>query len=143
MSKKIWTILLFAILFFASASTTKAQVLINEFSSYDSPGDWVELYAIETTDISGWHLRDTSATNDKIIPEGTMLNAGSFYIIEYSNYLDKSGDVIYLKKADNSTVVDSIPYGDEGGVCAPGSGESVGRYPDGYRDWETDRKSVV
>lgn len=110
-----------------------AQVAVNEFSSYESTGDWVELYAIEDTDISGWILRDTASTVMKTIPQGITIGptaASNFYVVEVSNRLNVGGDLIKLLKSDDSTLVDQVSYGDQGGVCAPGSGESIGRYPD-------------
>lgn len=125
-------VVLFALclLFSVFTANVSAQVVINEFSSYDNPGDWVELYAIESVDISGWIVRDLTASNKKEIPTGTILSPGSFYVVDFSNYLNRDGDKIILRKADDVTDVDSLVYGDQGGVCAPGLGESAGRYPD-------------
>ncbi len=110
-----------------------AQVVINEFSSYESSGDWVELFAIEDATISGWILRDTATSKMATIPQGISIgpsSTSSFYIINVGDRLNRDGDVIKLLKQDDFTLVNQISYGTQGEVCAPGLGQSVGRYPD-------------
>jgi len=126
---------LFFVFFFLSASTTSAQVVINEFSSSDS-NDWVELYALEKTDISGWILDDEGTkTNIRVIPANTIIDTDikTIYLIDsdfVKDRLNNSGDIITLYKSDGMTIVDQISYGNKGGVCSPNMGESAGRYPD-------------
>ena len=119
------------ILAFLFVNEVNAQVVINEFSS-DSSDDWVELYAIEDVDISGWILRDTATSIVKTIPQGTTLNTSNslFFVVEVGNRLNKDGDIIKLLKPDDATIVDQLSYGNEDGVCVPSGGQSVGRYPD-------------
>lgn len=107
-------------------------MVINEISSWDSTGDWIELYALENTDISGWILRDNANKPIKTVPGGTIIgpSTNSFYVIEAGNRLNKDSDFIKLLRSDDATVVDSIIYGESGSPCAPGQGESIGRYPD-------------
>lgn len=130
--KSVVGFLFFTFLFVFSVSEIKAQVVINEFSSYGSSGDWVELYAIEDTEISGWLLRDTATSVMKTIPSGVIIGPSTtqFYVVDVGDRLNKGTDIIKLLKPDNVTVVDQISYGGDNQVCAPGSEESVGRYPD-------------
>ncbi|KKU09144.1 MAG: putative cell surface glycoprotein, partial [Candidatus Woesebacteria bacterium GW2011_GWB1_45_5] len=118
-------------LLFLFPSSISAQVIINEFSSFDSSGDWVELYAIENTDISGWILRDAAASKMETIPDGTAIGPSGFYVVEVGNRLNVDGDIVKLLMPDDVTIVNQIPYGSEGGVCAPGQGGSVGRVDNG------------
>lgn len=108
------------------------QVKINEFSSYESSGDWVELYAEEKTDLSNWIIRDSATSIVKTIENGTWIGSSSAYlVVETSNRLNKGGDIIKLLKSDDSTVVDQVSYGDDADVCAPNLNESSGRKPNG------------
>ncbi len=129
-----YTIILFILMLFfkVGMKIAHAQVIINEIYSWESSGDWIELYAYEDTDISGWVVRDLASTPIKIIPNGTIVGPGysMFFVIEAGNRLNKDGDVVKLFKGDDTILVDEISYGESGGVCAPGQGQSVGRYPD-------------
>ncbi len=127
--KKILLVIFISLLL--TPSSVNAQVVINEFYSYETSGDWIELYASEDTDISGWILRDTTSVM-KTIPQGIQIGPMSslFYVAEVGNRLNKDGDRIVLYKDDDTTLVDEVPYGDEGGVCTPGAGQSAGRFPD-------------
>jgi hypothetical protein len=116
----------------SSSAAVFSVVTINEFSSFETSGDWVELYVDSEEDVSGWIIRDTASSIVKTIPDGTIVNAGGFYIVETGNRLNKDGDVIRLLKADDSTKVDEVAYGSEGGTCAPESAShSIGRSTDG------------
>jgi hypothetical protein len=123
---------IFFLLFFISASEASAQVVINEFSSWDTSGDWVELYSEENIDISEWILRDTTSVM-KIIDSGKSIgpSTSQFFIVEVGNRLNRNGDVIELYRKDGVTQEDKVSYGDEGGACLPGPAQSIGRYPDG------------
>jgi hypothetical protein len=121
--------LLSIFLFLLFPSEVLAQVVINEFSS-STASDWVELFALEETDVSGWFLDDDgTATNMATIPEGTTMGASTYYVVEVSNRLNKNGDIISLFTKDGA-LVDRVPYGSKGGVCVPSESGSVGRYPD-------------
>lgn len=123
----------FGVFSFLQPSLALAQsVVINEFSSYESSGDWIELYSAEDIDISGWILRDLATSRVKVIPEGVTIgpSTSTFYVVDVGARLDRGGDRIILLKSDDVTLVDEVVYGTQGGVCAPGVGESAGRYPD-------------
>ena len=124
--------LILSLVFFLFPSNSFAQAVINELSSWETTGDWIELFAFENTDISGWILRDKANTPIETIPIGTIIgpSSSSFYVIEAGNRLNKESDQIKLLKGDDVTVVDSIIYGEADSPCAPGQGETIGRYPD-------------
>lgn len=113
-------------------NNVSAQVVINEIYSWESSGDWIELYAFEDTDISDWVVRDLADTPIKTISDGTIIGPGysMYFIIDAGNRLNKDGDVVKLFKSGGMISVDEISYGNNGGVCAPQQGQSIGRYPD-------------
>lgn len=122
-------------LFLFSVTKISAAVLINEFSSYESSGDWVEIYTDEAADvdISGWYLKDSSSNIGSVVPGGTKIGpSNKYYVFEVDDRLNKNDDTIYLYKPDNS-VASQISYGGSGNVCAPESaGQTIGRYEDGF-----------
>jgi hypothetical protein len=134
MRYKFLLFLLLISLFLIFPHKVLAQVVINEIDPSD---EWVELYNIDPTDISldGCTLQmDKTSESQKITFTGSDTIAGSGYkVIEKetynwkSNWLNNDGDTVILVCSWGS---DSIPYGDDGGVCKPETGESVGRYPD-------------
>ena len=60
-------------------------VRINEIeSSQGTPGDWVELYnaGSSTVDLGGWGFKDNDDTHNYLIPAGTTLAPGAYYLLE-------------------------------------------------------------
>jgi hypothetical protein len=134
--------LLFSVFFIISFKTISAQIVINEMGVLDSP-DWIELYAYEDVDISGWYL-DDEATESKLytFPSETIVGPSTnpFKTINVSDRLNNGGDIIKLFKTDG-TLVEEVRYGDKGGVCLPDSSNgSVGKTTDGGN--YTERYSV-
>src|SRR5437016_1516975 len=64
------------------AATCADTVRINEFSA-NTGSEYVELYASEATDISGWTFEygTSSFSHSVTVPDGTSLAAGGFYVI--------------------------------------------------------------
>ena len=126
MSKTLLLVIIFFLLLVPIAS---AQVVINEFSSSTSHDDWIEIYALEDTTLTGYKLTHLTTEGDEsemaTFPSVESISKGEFLIVDARNYLNKDGDVIRLYKPDNS--VEEISYGDKGGVCSPSSNGSVGR----------------
>lgn len=128
------------IFFFLIPSSVSAAVSINEFVS-DTEGttadpDWVEIYnsGSESVDLSLYRLRDNTATN-KLDLEGT-LNAGGYVTFDWTNRLNKDGDVIKLLLISTEEIIDQVGYGDSGSdVSSPVAGQSAGRQPDGTNTW--------
>lgn len=122
--KKI-LIILFLLIFPPSVS---GQVVINEFSS-GSTSDWVEIYntATDSADLSTYKFKDSTDLNDQIL--SGLLAPGGFTFFTVANHLNNGGDLVRLFK--NEVLVDSVNYGDQGGVCVADSTQSIGRSPDG------------
>lgn len=139
--KKSIHLIIFAVIFssalFLSDSSVYAGLFINEFSS-DTEGtiadpDWVELYnsGPESVDLSLYRLRDSTTTNK--LDLSAVLEPNSFRAFDWSNKLNKSGDIIKLLLISNeSNLIDQVSYGDSGiDVNVPASGQSAGRKTDG------------
>lgn len=128
--KKIF-ILLFVLTFFIFVSQNAyAQVLINEFSVQPADkNDWVEIYAYEPINISGWKLADSTGVFETF-PEGTLLNTGDYKVVTQYQRLGNEGDTIILKNSLDQ-IKDQISYGGIGKVCIPAESESIARIPDG------------
>ena len=123
---------LFFFLFFLFPKSAHAQVVINEMSTATS-SDWIELYAYEDTDISGWILDDlNTSTNLETFPQGTVIgpSTNAFLVINVKDRLNNSGDIVTIFGNANQNV-DEIAYGDKGGVCIPLSSGSIGRIDNG------------
>jgi hypothetical protein len=129
--------LVFLITFFLWLTTLThsvfADVVINEMNTWESSGDWVELFSAEDTNISGWILRDSADSIVETIPQGTSIGPSSsnYYVLDARNRLNKDTDTVILIKSDDLTLIDEIDYGGVGQVCSPGSGQTIGRFPDG------------
>lgn len=128
-------------LFFFVKTPVFAALFINEFSS-DTSGtivdpDWVEIYNNSETssiDLSQYRLEDLNATNKKTL-SGTIDPLG-FITFDWSNKLNKAGDVISLIQISDSSLIDRVAYGDQGNdISAPGVGQSGGRQSDGAGTW--------
>src|SRR3989344_2963940 len=71
-----------------SAAKTLGRVVVNEIAwagtSASATDEWVELYNTENTpvDISSWQLVSTDDSPDIIFPEGTIIQANSYFLIE-------------------------------------------------------------
>jgi hypothetical protein len=110
-----------------------AQMVINEFSSaagnssdHDWP-DWVEIYH-NNVDITLYQLIDR-AENTKSFSDANC--AGNFCTVDWSNRLNNPGDTIKLVLISSpDSPVDIVTYGESGDICAPGDGQTIGRYPD-------------
>lgn len=129
------------ILFWLFTTNVFAQTnpLINEFSS-DTEGttsdpDWIEFYnnGTENTDLSLYRIEDLNATNIKDL-SGTI-DPGGFFVVEWTNKLNKTGDVIRLVRISDSSISDEVKYGDQGSIPPPQNAQSSGRSPDGSGNW--------
>lgn len=130
---KLQSIFILLPIYFLFARTVNAQIVINEIGVLGSP-DWIELYAYEDIDISGWYIDDdNTSTNVYTFPQGTTLGPSStkFRTENVSDRFNNSGDIIRLYKSDG-TLLEEISYGNKGGVCLPtSSGGSIAKTTDG------------
>ncbi|SDC01816.1 lamin tail domain-containing protein [Nocardioides lianchengensis] len=90
-------------------------VRINEVeSSGGSPGDWVELLNTGTgaVDASGWVFRDADDTHAYVIPAGTSIPAGGYFLLEEAAFGFGLGqpDSARLLAEDGTTVIDSYAW---------------------------------
>ena len=113
-----------------------AALYINEFSS-DTEGtisdpDWIEIYnsGPDSVDLSVYRLRDSTVTNKKDL--NGIIGVDSFEVFDWSNKLNKSGDIIKLLLISDESIIDQMGYGDQGNdVFTPSVGQSAGRQPNG------------
>jgi hypothetical protein len=133
--RKFW---LATILFAMAASPVRAQIVINEVSSFSNP-EWVELYNTSsssailkehTIDFGSDSQKKSFCESEQISPYGYKL------IILSSSWLNNAGDVVNLKNGDD--LIDNIGYGTGYPLTKPNSAsESITRSPDGSANWIT------
>lgn len=140
-AKKFGAFLIFLIasVFFLFLPKKVLALKINEFSS-DTLGttadpDWVELFNDNASSValSGYHLSDDYGNVKDLTGS---LDPNAFVTIDWSNRLDKDGDVVKLIENSSSNEIDKVGYGTKGtDIIAPSSGQSAGRLPDGSGNW--------
>ncbi|MGA9399130.1 MAG: lamin tail domain-containing protein [Anaerolineaceae bacterium] len=93
------------------------EVLINEFvaaNSVTQTSEWVELYntTSETLTIGSMYIDDIAAGGGSPmqIPAGTTLDAGSYYVMTFSSYLNNTGDDVRFLDDDGVTIYDAYTY---------------------------------
>lgn len=65
--------------------TLGCSVVLNEVeSNLGAPGDWIELYnqAASPIDVSGWIVRDNDDTHNYVLPAGSIVAPGGFFLVE-------------------------------------------------------------
>ena len=92
-----------------------ADVRINETeSSGGTPGDWVELVNPGTVDVdlSGWIVRDNDDTHTAVLPAGSVIAAGGFFVVEEGmlGFGLGSADSARLFAPDGFTLVASVSW---------------------------------
>lgn len=99
------------------AMPSAGEVLINEFVAANGTvqtSEWVELFntTAQDLDISGMYIDDIAGGGGapKVIPSGTTIAAGGFYVMTFSSFLNNSGDDVRLLGNDGITVHDSYTY---------------------------------
>lgn len=123
-------LLLFCTPFFIFVRGVNAQVVINEISVQpEDKYDWIEIFAIETIDISGWVIADSTGVFETF-PSGITLNSGEYKIVTQYQRLGNEGDSIFLKDFTGA-IADQISYGGINQVCIPAANETIARIPDG------------
>lgn len=88
------------------------EVLINEYVA-NSATEWVELYNTTAVDLDlSNHTIDDIAGGGgapKLIPAGTIIPAGGYYVMTFSGFLNNGGDDVRLLNP-SQTVLDSTSY---------------------------------
>jgi hypothetical protein len=112
------------------------NVVIDEVLAHsENPGvePFLKLYSHSTraVDLSGCILTDAAATNQFVIPQGTMIPAAGFlsFDAQLGFTLNPAGDTIYFIKPDRSRMLDAVQF------TGQADGISYGRWPDGANDF--------
>lgn len=89
------------------------DVLLNEYVANSGVTEWVELYNTtgQDLDLSGHYIDDieNGGGAPKAIPAGTIIPAGGFYVMEFSNFLNNGGDDVRFLDSSQA-VLDSTSY---------------------------------
>src|SRR6266540_2380287 len=120
----------------ACRPTPLRSVAINEFLAHTDPPlyDYIELYnhGNQPVDVSGCILSDDPVTNRFVLPPNTTIPARGFVSFDENQMgfrLDATGETIYFKNTNATSVLDAVQF--EGQANAV----STGRYPDGAKDF--------
>ncbi len=97
----------------AANPPSAGDVVINEYVARSGVTEWVELYNTTATDldISGHYIDDIAGGggSPKVIPNGTIIPSGGYYVMEFSSFLNNGGDDVRF--LDSSQVaLDSTSY---------------------------------
>lgn len=124
----------------AGGNVVFSEVLYDSSVSYDTQGEWIELYNPQSTtvDIGRWTIQDNTSTFK--IPGGTTIGPQTYLIIaDGINYfsihhgctpgvsydslkLSNTGDYLILRNS-NGTIIDQVAW-ESGGSSIPGWGSS-------------------
>lgn len=104
-------------------SLLNGVVKITELDHSGVPSDWVELYndGSNTVDLSGWIFKDNDDTHCAVLPAGTSIAAGAYFVFDRESFdfgLGGSADAARLWDADGK-VVDAFAW--TAGAPAPQS----------------------
>ncbi len=117
-----------------------ATVVINEVESNGgTPGDWVELYntGASPVDLSGYIFRDNDDTHTYVLPAGSIIAPGGYFLIEEAaqGFGLGSPDAARLFAPDGVTLVDSYDW-------TPHASTTYGRCPNGTGTFITTTSST-
>ncbi|MCP5097216.1 MAG: hypothetical protein GY943_16840, partial [Chloroflexi bacterium] len=97
----------------AASPPGPGDVLINEYVARSSVTEWVELYNTTASDldISGHYIDDIASGggSPKVIPNGTIIVSGGYYVMEFSSFLNNGGDDVRFLDS-SQTALDSTSY---------------------------------
>jgi len=126
-----------------SSNEANKDIVVNEIlvkSSGTGNSDWIELYnkGGGDADISNWSIRDSKDRDLFIIPAGTIVKSGGFFVVSF----DESGENGFKFGLGNedavrlldsaATVINSVQWTD-GDIPED---QSYGRVPDGASDFK-------
>ncbi|HEY5937514.1 MAG TPA: lamin tail domain-containing protein [Kofleriaceae bacterium] len=110
------------------------RVVANEVESNGGvPGDWIELYNDSPTaaDVSGWRLLDNDNTHVYVLPAGTTIAGGAYFVV------DESSLGFGLGGADAVRVQDASGAAIDSHAWTAHAVTSYGRCPDGSGAFQT------
>lgn len=98
-----------------SAPPPSPTIRVNEVeSSGGVPGDWAELvnYGGAPVDLSGYVFRDNDDTHAYVVPSGTVVAPGAYFVLEEADFGFGLGapDAARLFAPDGTTLVDSYSW---------------------------------
>ncbi len=113
------------------------SVVINEILPHsENPAvpQFIELYnhSTNSVNVSGCILTDNPATNEFVIPAGTVIGPAGFVSFTQAQLgftLNGQGETLYFINPGNTRVLDAVQFG------AQADGVSYGRWPDGANDF--------
>ncbi len=113
-----------------------AQIIINEVELYPSvsyENQWVELFNRSNSiiDISGWTLIAMAKNITLTIPQGTIINPSSYFIVKNNETWMKHMDEVIVLKNNVGNVIDKVgPFTETEKDSATWQ-----RYPNGEDNW--------
>ena len=115
--------------------TARTRVTINEVeSSGGVPGDWVELHNSASVPLSlaGYLVKDNDDTHVSTLPDGAMIPASGYYVVEESQlgFGLGGGDAVRLFTPDGTVLFDSYAW-------TAHAVTTYGRCPDGFGAFQT------
>jgi hypothetical protein len=120
-----------------AAEPVASELRINEVeSSGGTPGDWIEIVNTGTTpaDVSGYVLKDSAEDHAFVIPAGTTVAAGGYFVADVeegdAGFGLGGGDSARLFAVDGTTLIDSFTWASHAtsttyGRCADGTGDFI------------------
>lgn len=135
--KKIFYFVIFTSLLLQATPQVFAETkpVINEF--LPAPGDnkeWVEIYNPDKIDISQYYIDDDTTfddTNDsqkkKLLTEISHQDDSSYYVLEFSSFLNNTGDWVVLFNSSGE-IVDSYQYTDTKSDISIGRANNSGEF---------------
>lgn len=122
------------------------KILINEFQVSPTNSKFVEIFnanliGTDPIDISGWWISDFANSPSKkyIVPDGTTLAPGTFYVFYNVSWLNADQDEFQLAESDSTAIeANQVTYGPNPFtqmMAAPAGSKSAGRVNDGSASW--------
>ena len=97
----------------AASPPGAGDVVINEYVARSSVTEWVELYntTASSLDLSGHYIDDIASGGGapKLIPNGTIIASGGYYVMEFNNLLNNGGDDVRFLDGSQAAL-DSTSY---------------------------------
>lgn len=109
-----------------AANNCALPVVINEVESQPATGeDWVELVNVGSADVdaSGLVIRDSEDDHSFVVPAGTTIAAGAYYVVDTLGFGLGGADAVRLFDADGTTLLDSYTW-------TAHAAQTYGRCPD-------------
>ena len=122
----------------APAQAAETDIVVNEVESNGDATDWVEFTNIgaEPVDISGWTFRDNDDTRGYVLPEGSVIEPGTFFVLEDTAFDFGLGASDSVRLFAGDALIASYEWA--GGHATT----AYGRCPDGVGEFTTTAAST-